>query len=201
MKRRNRTITVLMTLAMTLAACGGGETAPGDGPATTTNGSPDNPDPTDAPPDSTAPDGGEEGTDASVGRVTIDGTIYEFGLFGPGTRCVPDQFGGFWATMTNENLDGGFGVELWPEGQGGDRVNTVSVGITVDGVKMRLTADPESDYPAVEAGTSLVQSFHIDGNMATGTASFVDTEVGYDASLFPLDPIIGEFEVICGSDG
>jgi hypothetical protein len=202
MKRWNVSIVLLLGLAMTLGACGGGETTPPESPATTTGDSTDTPDPTDASSDSTPADEAGDSTEASVARVTLDGTVYEFGMFGPATRCVPDQFGGFWVIMRTEDLGGSFGAELWPDG-GTDRVNQANMTITVDGVYMDLTANPtmEANWPAVEAGTSLVQSFQIDGNKASGTASFIDDEVAYDSSLFPLDPIIADFEVVCGSDG
>lgn len=201
MKKWNTSLVSLLAIAMTLGACGGGETAPENSSATTASGSSETPDPTSAPSDSTEPGSGGDVDGASVGRVTIDGTTYEFGMNGPAVRCDPDAFGGFWAIMRTEDLSGSFGVELWPDG-GGDRADNASMSITVDGVEMDLKANPEGEpnWPAVEAGTSLVQSFQVDGNKATGIASFIDDEVAFDASLFPLDPIIGEFEVICGSD-
>lgn len=191
-----------MAVLLIAAACGGGETSESQPPGTTPSGGGSE---SSAPPPETSEPvgGGETGTDVSMAEVTIDGTTYSFGDFGPAIQCEADFFGGYTATLRSEDGSGVFGIELWPEGQGGDRVNKANALITVDGVELDLTANPdqEANWPAVEAGTSLVQSFQIDGNRATGVASFIDDEVAYDASLFPLDPIIGEFVVVCAADG
>lgn len=42
--------------------------------------------------------------------------------------------------------------------------------------------------------------FSYEGNRAEGTASFIDTEVAYNADLLPLDPILADFEVVCAED-
>lgn len=196
-----RTFGSLLTVLLVLAACGGGETSDTQSSDETTTAPAGSSEPT-PPASEPAQEGGTE-SDASMAVVTIDGTSYEFGDFGPGSQCIPDLYGGFTATLRSEDGSGVFGVELWPKGGAGDRRNTANALIAVDGVEMDLTANPDKEefWPGVEAGTSLVQSFQVDGNKATGVASFVDEEIAYDASLFPLDPVIGEFTVVCGTEG
>jgi hypothetical protein len=202
MQKIRRNLGVGLAMVLVVAACGGGGTSESQPPATTAAaGTPESSNPgQDTTPTETG--GGTDG-DVSMAEVTIDGVTYSFGDFGPGNQCAPDQYGGFFATLREEDGPGVFGVELWQEGEGGDRVNKANALITVDGVKMDLTANPDQEeyWPAVEAGTSMVQSFQVNGNTATGVAAFIDDEIAYDESLFPLDPIIGEFTVVCATDG
>lgn len=194
-------LAIVLTTAMVLVACGGGgedpvaETTP-EAPAEDT-GTPD--EATNAP----ETDDDEEQaatsteTDESYARVTIDGTTYEFGEYGPGTTCNPDFFGGFFAVLRTEDVTGVFEIENAPDG-----AMTAGMNVNADGTELGLEADPEQEefWPAVEEGSSFVESFTKEGNRAVGTISFIDTEVAFDASLFPLDPILAEFEVVCAED-
>lgn len=186
--------------AMVLAACGGGGEDPAAEATEATQASPT--ETTGAPEvdDSDTEPAGITETDDSYALVTIDGTTYEFGENGPAATCSPDFFGGFFAVLYTEDLSGGFEVELWNDGVADDRSTTARMNVEDDGTTLDLEADPDGTWPAVEDGTSFVESFSYEGNRAEGTASFIDTEVAYNADLLPLDPILADFEVVCAED-
>lgn len=208
MTRWKKRLAMMLATAMVLAACGGGGEEP---TAETIPESPtedaETPEAGDTEEDGTpgAGDDDEEqptdtDTDESYARVTIDGTTYEFGENGPAATCNPDFFGGFSAVLYTEDSTGYFQVELWEEGTGEGRPVSGIMETQIDGTNVDLVADPEGTWPAVEEGSSFIEPFSYEGNRAEGSISFIDTEVAYNADLFPLDPVIAEFEVVCAQD-
>lgn len=198
-----RRIALLVALVVVVAACGGSDGSD-----------------TSAAPSSTNPDSGatttqQQGTDstvaspgvteptpsgASFARVTVEGTTYEFAKIGPAATCDSDFFGGFFAVLYTEDLSETFQIELWNQGSGEGRTSTSSLNITTpDGSEYDLDADPEKTWPTVEAGTSRVDSFSYEGNRATGTGFYINNEVAF-GNDGPYEPIVGEFEVVCGDD-
>ena len=132
--------------------------------------------------------------------VTIDGVEYVFGDNAPGDTCNPDLFGGFFAVLHGEDVSTNFSVELWNEGTGdGKQVTTAGMKVEVNGETLDLEADPETSWPAAEAGSSYVEPFTYEGDRASGTIHFINTEVAYNADLAPLEPIVAEFEVVCAA--
>jgi hypothetical protein len=194
-------LALIAALGMLTAACGGGgEGGPTDGGLTTsTAGGSGSVAETTTTEGTTQSSPGGEGESLAV--VTIDGTPFEFRKVGPAATCNPDFFGGFFSVLYSEDLGSVFEIELWNEGSGdGAQVSSARMTATIDGVEMDLEADPEGSWPGVEEGTSFVESFSYEDNSAQGTISFIDTEVAYNADLFPLDPVIAQFEITCGDD-
>lgn len=198
-------------IAVIAAACGGGDSDDGESgatnaPATTTT-APAAPETTEAAGTTEAPQAAEPepgttepaaGATESAATVIIDGTSYPFGANGPAATCDPSFFGGFFAVLHTPDLGGNFSVELWKEGTGdGEQVSGATMKVEAEGEGLDLDADPEMSWPAAEAGTSYVGEFNYEGNRVDGTIYFINSEVAYDASLAPLDPIVAEFEIVC----
>ena len=194
-------------LALVAAGCGDGsddtasdDTASDDTEVTsTTTAAAAESSTTSASTETTTPTPGE--STESTARVTIDGVVYEFGDHGPPATCSPDFFGGFFAVLYSEDLSENFTVELWNEGAGdGQQTTAAGMKVDADGETLDLEANPEQSWPAAEAGTSYVGPFAYEGNRASGTIHFINSEVAYNADLAPLDPIVAEFEVECATD-
>jgi hypothetical protein len=176
-----------------LAACGGGEDDPGDGtPATTAASQPSTTAApttaaagTEAPAATTAApaDPGGGGGDANQVVVTIDGVPYEFDVeMSIVGRCDPDFFGAFWVIAgAADGSSSSLEMFLVPEGNSNhDETSRLSVNLK-DAEGRDWNAD-EDGGQGVTAGTSQIDSFSIDGNSVTGTASFVDIYAGDDAT-------------------
>ena len=193
---------VLATLGLLFAACGG-DTSEGDSPDTTAAPTADTttaPASDDEPAASTTvpPDDGEDSTSVEgvgVGTVTIGDETFEFGDLGqPGLQCDPEAFGvGFLAAL--QSTDGNDG--------------TLSVGIPFPGeeetagiMPQLLVSIGDLDWMANEelaaeqeiTGSSQVDSYEIDGNTISGTATFAERN-----SQFSGDLVVetGTFEVTC----
>jgi hypothetical protein len=202
-----RTLAVgVVFIAVIAAACGGGanegEPAGTDPPAATTA-APTAPQTTAATgaTDAPQPAESEPGASESVATVTIEGTSYVFGANGPAATCKPNFFGGFFAVLYSPDLGANFSLELWNEGAGdGEQVSAATMKVDTGGETLDLDANPEMSWPAAELGSSYVGDFSYEGHRAEGMIYFINSEVAYDASLAPLDPIVAEFEVVC-ADG
>lgn len=219
MRRPISTIVVIMT--MLIAACGGSgdEGEPDASEVATTQA--DLSDATageqEPTPDTTAPaaNDGEDGDTTSgaeshFATATIDGETYIFGDTGfAAQRCSPSTFGMFFVVLYmvddqgNPDIEGGVlnvvlphddtdpeELDQWPE-------LTVSI------------ADPDREWIAdekaaeefdIDPGVSQVDSYTIDGNRVSGTASFYESD-SYWAMLGgqadELEVAQGTFEVIC----
>ncbi len=198
-----RRITLIVAVVVVLAACGGSDGS--DSPAAPSSSNPDGGATTTQQQGSDTTAGSPSATDASpsgasFARVTVEGTTYEFEKSGPAATCNPDFFGGFFAVLYTEDLGQTFQIELWSSGSGEGRESTSSMNITTpDGVEYDLDAIPDKSWPTVEAGTSRVETFSYEGNRATGTGYYINNEVAFGTDG-PYEPIIGEFEVVCGDD-
>jgi hypothetical protein len=197
-----RHIPLLVVFAMIMAACAGSSDSAAE--TSTTARSSDNTTTTQQPTPDTTPGtsaptpatGGADGSSSAT--VTLAGDTYEFGDYGPPATCDADFFGGFFAVLYSADLSQTFQVELWNDGSGEGRSNTSSTNITAaDGTEYDLDAIPDKSWPTVEAGTSRVESFTYEGNRATGIAYYINNEVAY-GNDGPYEPIVGEFEVVCG---
>jgi hypothetical protein len=196
---------VALVVGVIAASCGGSsdDAEPSGGDATTTSVA------SGGSATTTAADGGgttttaapSSGAGKSIGTVTIDGVDYVFGDNGPAATCDPDFFGGFFAVLYSEDLTGNFSVELWNEGTGdGNQVPSAQMKVEANGETLDLDAIPDKSWPAAEAGSSYIDSFVYEGNTASGTIYFINSEVAYNADLAPLDPIVADFTVTC-ADG
>lgn len=197
---------VVVAVGLLAAACGGSSDdgdASDTGASVATTAASAVTDTTETPGSTDAPQSDEQTSEAgeSAATVTIDGVAYEFGANGPAATCEPDFFGGFFAVLVSTDLTANFSVELWNEGAGdGEQVSNATMLVEADGEILDLAANPESSWPAAEAGSSYIDTFTYEGNRANGTIYFINTEVAYNADLAPLDPIVGEFEIVC-ADG
>lgn len=218
MKRLFALVTVLVLL---LAACGGDTTETDDGgednvettqPATTEpagnddDGSDDTVPPSDddgdtGESDDDSGDPGEPG--ANMATVTIGDTTWEFDADPEGTitDCDPDFFGAFW--VIGEAEDGsGLNLLLPPEGDPNFE-DPPNVRVTDQSSEADWTADETliETYPdALAEGDSQVDSYTVDGNTASGTATFVDENQIFavlGGSLDAVEPVTGTFEVSC----
>jgi hypothetical protein len=201
---------VLAVFALVAAACGGGDDSGTDTTAATTSApattaapgapattAPGQPTPTTAPPATAAPEepsngGGGGSTAPNMAIVTVGDKTYEFdveqSIVG---RCDPNFFGAFWvianlADGSNGNLE----MFFVPEGDTNhNETSRIRVGVeNIDGRDWR--ADEDGGQGAVE-GESRVESVEWNGNTISGTASFVDLEVGDGATA------TGTFEATC----
>ena len=204
MRTRVKLLMIGMVVGLITASCGGSSDDAGtsgtDASTTTTAASSEST--TTAAGASTettkAPDTSGDETSATV---TIDGVAYVFGDNAAPATCTPDFFGGFFAVLYSEDASANFEVELWNEGTGdGERLPTAGMKVEANGEILDLEANPETSWPAAEAGTSYVGPFTYEGTTASGTIHFINTEVAYNADLAPLEPIVAEFEVVC-ADG
>lgn len=144
------------------------------------------------------------------GTVTIDGDTYTFGDAGfPALRCEPDMFGVFFVFLQQVDDSGaevaGGSLELTlllegtdPEIVGQDNEGRLKIG------EQEWIADPEDIAErGLEAGTSQVDSYTIDGNSVTGTATFYEEESYFATTGGSDDPIVttqGAFDVTCSGE-
>lgn len=207
----------VIAVLLGLAACGGGGDAEGDPDVTTTQ--PDTPETSEAAPspEITEPaeadddeGAGSGGVDAHYATVTLAGETYTFGDTGfAAQQCNPDLFGVFFAVLYmlddqgNPDIEGGVvnftllregvdpeQVEQWPE-----------LTVSISDPDMEWIADEEkASELGIESGMSQVDSYTVEGNRATGTATFYESNsywamVGGQAD--EMDTAQGSFEVNC----
>lgn len=211
-----------------IAACGGGDdaaqddVAAGADAATTTTAAPVQSG-GDSSSGGSQTDGGASEDDASggdsggaavsglgVGSVTINGETYQFGDSGfPALQCNPDLFGVFFAVLAmvddqgNEVADGG-GLELVLLHPGSDPEElgqTNEARVRIGSLEEEWIADEEDIAEReLDPGTSQVDSYTIDGDRASGTATFYEEET-YWASVGDSSKTVsvteGTFEVTC----
>lgn len=202
---QGRAVAGAMAFVMIITACGGsdGDTAAAnEEPAapTTTTGQVESAAPTiPDDPGTTAQAETAVEEDAAVAEesfatVTIRDQTWEFEPTGFLTeRCDTDFFGGYWVLFTT-----GVGILLpgpnWDE-QGVDQTPNITVNLEDEGLEW--VADPDSNLPGVEAGQSQIDSFEIDGNRASGTATFVEANAAYAGTV---EPVTGTFEASCAPE-
>jgi len=132
----------------------------------------------------------------SFATVTIGGETFDFAPTGfVAERCDSDFFGGFWVLFTS-------GVTIVLPGddwaaQGIDE--SAMVEANIEEQDLEWFADAGADPYGFAAGQSQVDSYVIDGNRASGTATFVERNATY-AALGGGDavvPVTGTFEAFC----
>jgi hypothetical protein len=167
------------------------DTDSGDEPATTTTtGSPDN-------------EGGDStGGDVSTGSATVAGETYEFLDTGfPGLQCEPSSFGvafiaGLQSAEENNGVIGSITVGIPFPGQ--EETAGILPAVTVSDGETEWIADPEhAELNGIPAGSSQVDSFEIDGNSISGTATFYEEDSSFTGNEGDLVVEQGSFEVTC----
>lgn len=196
-----------MVVALAATACGGAAVESGDDGETGTVQT----DPVDEAPPTTPPapgtqapadDGGGEsppGGPVNVATVTVGDMTYEADVT-PGTlqRCDPDFFNAFWAL--------GGGVELFlPPPDDPNHTDAPRVVAKDEASGLEWVADPTANQggaTSIPEGDSQVDSFTIDGNTATGTATFIEQEAFYQwtGGGDQPKPVQGTFEVTCAEE-
>lgn len=204
-------------LTLVLAACGGNADESASSSAAPTEGSSgaeqsDDPsDGSDAPADQvTAPDSGdiEEFFDTAGGAatVTIGDETWEFELVAdvPIAVCDADFFGGFVALLMSAGADMANPMDLMDvKLPGGDFMDpptlTVNLGASggLEWIADETIYEQNADLPA---GLG-VTAFSVDGNTASGTASFFEQEslFQFGAGTGDLVTADGSFTVTCAS--
>lgn len=183
------TLTALAIVASFTVGCGDSDDTTGTDPSDSDDAGVDTdaPEPTDA-------SGSSGGLNTAV--ITVGGESYEFEWeAGSIQKCDTDFFGGFWAIAATTSDQSSFQAVLRPEDDPVDDVSSVEVS-GGDGTGVHWTADPEETIgQTVENWPAQVDSFEINGNTASGTATFVgDFTFGEEPEGTP-----GTFEITCAS--
>lgn len=221
-----RWLALVCALVLALAACGGGEEAvPADDPDSAPAGdtgdtgneaSDDDGEPVDPPPAEPSDDGGAPPPDVDgVGEatLTLNGETYFFGDDGfPVVRCEPDMFGVFFVVLQRVDeqgnaIEGGGGIEmvLLQPGTDPDVLDQRNEArAQLNELDEEWIADEEDIAEReLEAGTSQVDFYTIDGTTVNGTATFYE-ENSYWASVGNPDNEVlvteGEFQVTCAEE-
>ncbi len=215
MTQRLTLVGLVMAVALLAAGCGdsGGDDGATD-PQDVTTTTPDASTTTQA----SGSDGGggtDEGSggDAHRASATIDGVTYTFADTGfAGQQCRSDFFGVFIASLFmvddqgNPNIEGGAisiaiphedtdpaEVDQWP-----------SVRVNVKDPDLEWIADEvAAEEFSIEPGISQVDSYTVEGNTITGTASFYEQNSYWAVAGGQAEELVtatGTFEVTCGSD-
>lgn len=202
-----------VVVVMAVAACGGSapvseEESSSDVTSTmapeTTQGDSDGTAMTTTPPSDEADGGSSPGS--NVATVTIGDTTWGFDADpeGPITDCDPAFFGAFW--VVGEAEDGSsLSLLLPPEGDP-NFDDPPSVRVADRATEADWTADvtliETANYADVLSdGDSKVDSWTIDGNTVSGTATFVDENQIFavlGGSADAVEPVTGSFEASCG---
>jgi hypothetical protein len=204
-------------LALGLSACGGGGEVGESADVTTTQ--PDTAGTTKAAssPDASEPaeDDGDEGAgsggvEAHSATVTIGGETYTFGDTGfAAQQCKPDLFGVFFAVLYMIDDEGNPDIErgvvnftLLRDGVDSEQVEQwPELTVSIADLDLEWIADERGALElGIEAGMSQVDSYTVEGNRASGTATFYESNsywamVGGQAD--ELETAQGSFEVVC----
>ena len=119
------------------------------------------------------------------------------------TECDPDFFGAFWVVGATDDGDS-VTILLPPDGDPNFE-DPPSVRVKVNNGGPDFTADPSivetGDYSTViSVGDTQIDSFTVDGNSASGTATFVDEQaifIALGGTGADPEPVEGSFEVTC----
>jgi hypothetical protein len=144
------------------------------------------------------------------GSVTINGETYYFGETSfPALQCNPNLFGVFFVVLQmvdeqGNEIPGGGGLQLvlLQEGSDPEELDQRNEArVAIEALDQEWIADEEDIAErSLEAGTSQVDSYTIDGSRATGTATFYE-ENSYWASVGDASNAVnvteGTFEVTC----
>lgn len=182
----------LITFTMlACAACGGGDAgeAPGTTAAAGEAATSTEPSAESTPPETTTPEttaateSQRQDPERSGAVITVGGETFTYAVVDDGGSCNPDFFGGFRAILTRID-ENGDPVPNEEAGEGFTEGVTISVTEALEGVigGPRWTAGQDGNE------TTSIDSVEIDGNRASGAATFA---VGTDETAE------GSFEVVC----
>lgn len=206
-------ITSVVAIALLATACGGGTGASEDDSAavTTTTIAPEAA-PSTVAQSSVSEDDGSQPAPADVagigeGTATINGNTYVFGDTGfAALRCEPDMFGAFFVFLLQvdesgaEVPDGRLSLALLLEGSDPEELGQGNeANLSIDGQDWIANEEDVAER-GIEAGSSQVDSYVIEGNTVSGTATFYEEESYYATTGGSTDPIVtaqGTFEVTC----
>lgn len=203
-------------LALMLAACGGGSDSPvvTDRPTQTSTGGAqeESTEPPAAGATTTIGTSDDSSQDAGppdvagigAGSVTLEGETYLFADAGqPGLQCRANYLGIYFVVLRqvdeagNEVPQGAvFDLTLLHEGTDPAVVDQLpTAGLSIQAKDESWIADEafDDDLPEVESGSSQVDDYTIDGNTASGTATFIER---YSYATAPR-VAQGTFEVTC----
>jgi hypothetical protein len=210
---------VILAFALVAAACGGAS----DAPAASVGASGVSPTSAAGTPAAGTPAAGSSAASTSAGEsnpraeVSISGSTFVFEQRGPGaaSSCGPDINGTFIARLRLVDESGqltsrsGLELDLSHDGVGapGNRI-VVRLGHLDEAGDLPYTpgwyadADQAEGSTGLDPGTSQVDSYVIDGDSVSGTATFVDFES--DAAFFrgeidAVESVPGTFMVTCGT--
>jgi len=212
-----RLLTLSLAAGLVVSACGGSDGS--DDPQATTIAATDNNE-TEA---TTASDNDETGPttatpttggaddepdapapDASVGTLTVAGETYSFADTGfPGLQCMPSAFGVAFLSglqLVDENgegVQGNLAVNIPFKGE--EETAGILPAVRGNVGDLEWIADPEhADRNSILQGSSQVDSYEIDGNTITGTATFYEENSSFGQGDLIVEQ--GTFEVTC-ADG
>ena len=198
--RLSTSIVSVLLLALALAACGDDDTAGSDitsSAATQTT-------------EAGTGVGGQDAVDEldfgdGAAVVTIGDTTYEFALGGSSTVGNTTYIGvcqTLFGVIAGEGFDPAgtdtrLSFEITPEDYEAQGFDPPSIEVRI-GDEARWVADQTLAEAAPEfAGMSQVDSWTIDGNVATGTATFIEVEPFGIGPVEGAAPMAGTFELAC----
>ncbi len=189
-----RVHTLSLVTLLVLAACGGGSGDEGTGEpqsggngdqaTTTLAGGDDGQTSTTTAPDAGGDDQGS-GVDASVGTVTVAGETYHYADTGfPGLQCMPSSFNvAFLAALRQVDESGGelegslvVGIPF----KGEEETAGILPELSASAGDLEWVAnEAKAELNGIPAGSSQVDSYEIDGDTITGTATFYEVNSSY----------------------
>lgn len=224
-------LSILAVLSVVLAACGGsGDAGDAEDVTTTAAGPSDGGDEetpattaaADEPGDASGDEDGDEPADGGsastpvdglgTATVTIDGEAYVFGDAGIASQCMPDSFGVFMVALYLVGDDGApdlgagsLSLFLLQEGSDPEELDQRPEAIvTLGGTSQSWVAsERKAEEFELEPGISQIDSYTIDGNTATGTATFFEENSYFAFAGGGADEIqtaTGTFEVTCAEE-
>lgn len=215
-------VSILAAVSVVVAACGGSGDGADTGQAddvTTTQAAPsdgggeETPATTAAADESEAGDAGSQDPPEAAGvgtaTVTIDGETHTFGDAGIASQCRPDFFGVFLVTLSLTGDDGTSRLEagslslalLQEDADPEELDQRPEVVVSIVATDQEWIASEEkAEEFELEPGTSQVDSYTIDGNTVTGTATFFEEDSYFavaGGSADSIETATGTFEVTC----
>lgn len=191
-------IVIAVGAALIVSGCGGSDDDASDDDASTEEPAADAaPEPADNGAEPAAEPAEEPAASGGLNRatITVGDETYEFEWETTSIQlCDPDFFGGFVAIAATTTDSDSFDAEFAEEGTPGfeDRAPRIEVSDADTGV--HWTADPQETMGTMfESWPAKVDSFQLDGNRASGTATFVG-ETAFDEE--PVG-VPGTFDITC----
>ncbi len=196
-------LAMIGALALVLAGCGGSTDSPATEPPT------GDANPSISPSDDGSTDAGSPTVDGvGAASVTLDGETYLFGDTGrPGLQCKADFLGVYLLSLPevdeagNAVPDGAsLSIALLQDGTDPDVVGQLpeaTLSIRATSEDWIASEEFDDNLPEVEPGNSQVDDYTIDGNTASGTATFIE-RYSYATDQKTAK---GTFTATCGEGG